>query len=125
VSFQYVHRGRVAWVDTEARGGIHPAAAFRYAEHAETEVFRTAGIDAPENYPRRRVEAEFREVLRFNDEFEVRLRPERVGRTSITWIWEITREGEVCVEGRHTVVHVDRKGRPAPLPSDVRSTLGA
>lgn len=125
MSFEYIYRGRVAWVDTDAGRRIHPTAALRYAELAETEALRVAGIEAPENYPRRSVDAEFHEPLGFNDEFEVTLRPQRVGRTSITWIWEITREGELCVEGRHTVVHVDRNGRAAPLPADVRSTLGA
>ncbi len=54
----------------------------------------------------------------------MRIRPERVGRTSITWAWEILRGGEICVDGRHTVVHVDPEGRPAPLPGRVRERLG-
>jgi acyl-CoA thioester hydrolase len=35
------------------------------------------------------------------------------------------RGGEVCVEGRHTVVHVGADGRPAPLPDEVRERLAA
>jgi acyl-CoA thioester hydrolase len=124
MAFEYIDRTRVAWADTDARGRINQTAAFRYAEHAETEAFRTAGIDAPASYPRRRVEAEFRRAITFNDELEVRLRPDRLGRTSITWVWEIVRGGEVCVEGRHTVVHVDAVGRPAPLPPEVRVAFG-
>jgi acyl-CoA thioester hydrolase len=62
-------------------------------------------------------------VLRFDDELEVRLRAERVGRTSITWAWTISRDGQVCVEGRHTVVHVDDEGRPTPLRDEVRAKL--
>jgi acyl-CoA thioester hydrolase len=77
------------------------------------------------DYPRRRVEAEYLAVLRFDDEVEVELAPERVGRTSITWAWTITRAGERCVTGRHTVVHVDAEGRPAPLPPRVRAALEA
>ena len=121
----YVERRRVAWVDTDAGGRIHFTAAFRYAESAETGLGREAGLLAVwGDLPRRRVEAEFREVLRFEDEVETRIRVERVGRTSVTYAWEIVRGGEVCVAGRHTAVHVDAEGRPAPLSEEARLALG-
>ena len=123
---RHVERLRVAWVDTDAGGRIHFTAAFRYAELAESGLRRKLGLLGDwANYPRRRVEAEFRAVLRFEDEVEVAIRPERLGRTSITWAWEIVRAGELCVDGRHTVVHVDGDGRPAPLPAQVRERLAA
>jgi acyl-CoA thioester hydrolase len=122
----HVERLRVAWVDTDAGGRIHFTAAFRYAEQAETALMRELGlVDRLVDYPRRRVEADFREVLRFEDAVAVAIRPEQIGTTSITWAWEIVRGAEVCVEGRHTVVQVDSDGRPAPLPQDVRQRLAA
>ena len=39
--------------------------------------------------PRRKVEAEYLAVLRFEDEFELELAPEQVGTTSVTYGWEI------------------------------------
>lgn len=75
------------------------------------------------DYPRRHVEAEFRRVLSFEDELDVRLRVDRLGTTSITYVWQILKASEVYIEGRHTVVHVDRDGRPAPLPDTVRAAL--
>ncbi|MDW8337540.1 MAG: thioesterase family protein [Thermoleophilia bacterium] len=121
---EQVERMRVAWVDTDAGGRIHFTNAFRYAEAAETSLLRRLGmLERWGDYPRRHVEAEFLRVLRFEDEVEVRLRVERVGRTSITYAWTIERDGEVCVRGRHTVVSVDREGRPAPLPDEVRAAL--
>ena len=123
---RHVERLRVAWVDTDAGGRIHFTAAFRYAEQAETALMRRLGlVDQLVDYPRRRVEADFRAVLRFEDEVAVEIRADRIGTTSITWSWEIARGGEVCVEGRHTVVHVGADGRPAPLPDEVRERLGA
>jgi acyl-CoA thioester hydrolase len=123
---RHVERLRVAWVDTDAGGRIHFTAAFRYAERAETSLMRELGlIDRLVDYPRRRVEADFRAVLRFEDEVEVAIGPGRVGTTSITWVWEISRDGQVCVDGSHTVVHVGADGRPAPLPHDVRERLAA
>ena len=122
---EHLERLRVAWVDTDAGGRIHFTAAFRYAERAETALLRKLGlVDRLVDYPRRRVEAEFRRVLRFEDEVEVAIRPERLGTTSITWAWQISRGGETCVDGRHTVVHVGSDGRPEPLPDEVRKLLG-
>ena len=75
------------------------------------------------DYPRRAVEAEYLSVLRFDDEFEVELAVERVGTSSITYGWEMRRGDEICIRGRHTAVHVDGDGRPAPLSPHVRSAL--
>jgi acyl-CoA thioester hydrolase len=122
----HVERTRVAWVDTDAGGRIHFTAAFRWAEAAETALGRSLGL--LENWgdlPRRAVEAEYLEVLRFEDEIEVELGPERVGRTSVTYAWEIRRAGEVCVRGRHTAVHVDADGQPAPLTETMRRALAS
>ena len=114
----------MAWVDTDAGGRIHFTAVFRYAEAAETALRRKLGLlgDWPD-YPRRRVEADYLATLRFDDEVDVRIRLERLGRTSITWAWEIVRSCELCVSGRHTVVHVDADGRSAELPGEVRERL--
>jgi acyl-CoA thioester hydrolase len=122
----HVERTRVAWVDTDAGGRIHFTAAFRWAEAAETALGRSLGL--LENWgdlPRRAVEAEYLQVLRFEDEIEVELGPERVGRTSVTYAWEIRRAGEVCVRGRHTAVHVDADGQPAPLTETMRRALAS
>ena len=117
-------RTRVAWVDTDAGGRIHFTAAFRWAEAAETALVRELGLlDDWGDYPRRAVEAEYLAVLRFEDEIEVDLQPVHVGTTSIAYEWEIRRDGEVCIRGRHTVVHVDESGGSAPLSEQVRRAL--
>jgi YbgC/YbaW family acyl-CoA thioester hydrolase len=121
----HVERRRVAWVDTDAGGRIHFSAVFRWAEAAETELARALGLlDEWASFPRRAVEAEYLSVLRFDDEVEVELRIDHVGTTSVAYAWDIRRGGEVCVRGRHTVVHVDAGERPAPLPAELRRALG-
>jgi acyl-CoA thioester hydrolase len=121
---EHVERARVAWVDTDAGGRIHFTAAFRWAELAETALMRRLGLlDEWGSYPRRRVEADYRKVLVFEDEIEVRLRVERVGTTSIAYAWEITKDGEVYIAGAHVVVHVDGAGRPSELPEAVRAAI--
>lgn len=119
-------RFRVAWVDTDAGGRIHFTAVFRWAEATETALRRRLGqLDEWAVSPRRHVEADYVAMLRFEDEIEVVLRAERVGRTSITWSWTIERDGETCVTGSHTIVRVDDEGRAIPVPDDVRTALGA
>ena len=121
---EHVERLRVAWADTDAGGRIHFTAALRYAELAEAALRRRLGLlDDWADYPRRRIEADYYSVLRFDDEVDVRIRPERVGETSITWRWEIVRSGDVCVDGRHVVVHVDADGASASLPPALREAL--
>jgi YbgC/YbaW family acyl-CoA thioester hydrolase len=116
---------RVAWVDTDAGGRIHFTAALKWAEAAETELMRRVGLPGGEwgNYPRRKVEAEYLKVLRFDDEIEVRLRVENVGRTSVTYAWTVAKDGEPHVKGRHTVVQVDAEGQPEPLDDGLRAAL--
>jgi YbgC/YbaW family acyl-CoA thioester hydrolase len=124
VAVEHTESARVAWVDTDAGGRIHFTAAFRWAEMAETGMRRKLGLlEEWGDYPRRRVEAEFLKVLVFEDEIEIRIRPERLGETSITWAFEITRDGELCVKGALVVVRVDDEGRPAPLTDKERAAL--
>jgi acyl-CoA thioester hydrolase len=124
VSVEQVERLRVAWVDTDAGGRIHFSNAFRWAELAETSLMRRLGLlERWGDYPRKHVEAAFHKVLRFDDEFEVKLRVERLGRTSITYGWTLEKDGEAYVTGGHTVVNVGRDGRPEPLPDEVRAAL--
>ncbi len=125
VALRHISQSRVAWIDTDAGGRIHFTAAFRWAEAAETALLRSLGfLDGWADYPRRAVEAEYLAALRFEDEFEVELTLEKVGTSSITYSWEIRRpHGEICIRGRHTAVHVDANGRPAPLSPEARRVL--
>ena len=122
---EQVEQARVAWVDTDAGGRIHFTAAFRWAETAETALMRRLGVLSAEwgDYPRRKVEAEYLKVLRFEDEIEIRLRVEKVGRTSVTYAWTIAKDGEPHIKGRHTIVHVDAEGHPEPLADGLRALL--
>lgn len=124
---EQIEQARVAWVDTDAGGRIHFIAAFRWAETAETALMRRLGFlsGAWGDFPRRKVEAEYLKVLRFEDEIEIKLRVEKVGRTSVTYAWTIAKGGEPHVKGRHTVVHVDAEGRPEPLADGLRAALDA
>ena len=122
---EHTERTRVRWVDTDAGGRIHFTAAFRWAEAAETELYRSLGLgdDRKGDYPRRHVEADYRRVLVFDDEVAVTIRVDHVGRTSVRFAWEVVHGGEVAVTGGHTIVRVDENGHPAPIDDRTRSLL--
>jgi acyl-CoA thioesterase FadM len=114
----------VAWADTDASGRIHVTAPLRWVEEVEHLAYRAAGLD-PGSFPRRAVSASFLRPLLAGDRFDVELAVDRLCSTSIGYAWRVRCGGEVCVEGAHTVVHVDDGGRPAALPVELRESLGA
>jgi YbgC/YbaW family acyl-CoA thioester hydrolase len=124
---EHSERVRVAWIDTDAGGRIHFTAVFRWAELAETGLYRKLGLleQGRGDYPRRRVEAEYLRVLVFDDEVELTIRVESVGRTSIHFAWEGVHDAEVAITGAHTIVHVDSNGRPTPIGDRERALLTA
>jgi len=118
-------RARVGWIDTDAGGRIHFTVAFRWAELAETGLYRKLGLirEGRGDYPRRHVEAEYRIPLVFEDEVEITIRVESVGRTSVRFAWEIVHDDQIAITGGHTVVQVNAAGRPAPIPEHDRALL--
>ena len=119
------YRGRVAWVDTDAGGRIHFTAAFRWAEAAEHDLMRSLGHSFHGGFPRVDVQATYRSPLRFDDEFELSLGIDKVGRSSIGYVWEIRTRGEVAIEGRHLAVYVGDSERPVPLPAQLHEQLSS
>jgi acyl-CoA thioester hydrolase len=126
VKAHHIEPVRVDWEDTTGSGFMHFTAGLRYAERAEAGLRRRLGVlDDWPDYPSRGVVANCHVLPRFDDELEVHIGVDRIGRTSIRWRWEIRRGDEVCMDGQHTVVHVDRHEQPQEIPSSVRAVLEA
>jgi acyl-CoA thioester hydrolase len=127
----HVERMRVNWVDTDASGRIHYTAALRYFETAEHALMRNlfaGGLAVAEAFglPRVHVEADFRAALHYPDEFECAARVAAVGRSSVTYGYEIRRpDGALCIVGRIVAACVGPDGRSMPFPEPVRATLAA
>jgi len=117
---------RIEWMDTDAAGIYHWTCVFRLAEAAEAALHTALGIAGLTfgATPRMAISAEFVRPLRFNDEVEVELAVEDVGRTSLRYRLTIDGpEGEAAL-GSITVCFVDRETwRPAPWPDEVRHAL--
>jgi len=120
---------RVVFGDVDMAGWMHFPRVFAYFEEAEHEWLRLQGlpiIDAEEGgWPRARVECDYKIPLRFGDEIEVRLGVERVGSSSVTWLFEIWKGDLRAANGRVVNVRVDPSGRPLLLDATTRAKLGA
>lgn len=129
---RHVERLRVEWVDTDASGRIHYTAGFRYFEAAEHSLARRLlegklpqelGI---QGFPRVHVEADLKAALVAGDIIDCAARVLAVGKSSVTYGFEVTRsDGELCLTGRVVAVAIDAEGRPTPLPKSLRDPYEA
>ncbi|WP_369191969.1 acyl-CoA thioesterase [Streptomyces sp. R08] len=121
------------WIDTDAAGIYHNTTVVRFAEAAEAELMRAYGI--PGYFPvapRVRYEVEFEASVRFGEEVETRVELIRLGRSSMTFGFEVWRTaadgGPNCraARGSYVTVHVPdkEKGGSAPWPAAWRAALG-
>ncbi len=63
-------------------------------------------------------------MLRYPDEFDCTARVANVGRTSVSWEYEIVRtDGVRAIRGRIVAVAVGRDGQTMEIPSDARKRL--
>lgn len=117
---------RIEWPDTDASGMYHNTAAFRFVEVAETALLERLGFlhDVYGRHPRAHIEADFLRPLRFRDLVDIELMVERVGRSSLTYTFEMSTGGEVAVRGRVTAVLLtEAGGTPVPWPDEHRQLL--
>jgi acyl-CoA thioester hydrolase len=117
---------RIEWPDTDASGNYHNTAAFRFIEVAETALLERLGMldDVYGRLPRRHVEADFLQPLVFRDLVDITLSVSAVGRTSVTYDFELCRAGEPAVRGRAVAVLLSQvRGEPVPWPDEYRARL--
>lgn len=116
---------RLEWVDTDASTRYHSSAVIRLFEVAETLLLDRLGLLRPwyGRFPRVRLELDMRRSLYFFDPVEVWVGVAEVGRTSVTYAFRLTRDEEVCAEGRVTAVRVDDEGKPTAVTDDERRLL--
>jgi acyl-CoA thioester hydrolase len=125
-------RRRVQFYETDAAGIVHFSWFFRYMEEAEHALWRSVGLsihppDSEIGWPRVAASFEYHRALRFEDEFDVRLRVEAVTRKTIRYACEITQHGEKIATGALTIVCVRRRPnepvKATEIPVDVRRRL--
>lgn len=118
-------RRRIEWADTDASGHYHYATALRLFEAAESGLLDELGVldEIYGRLPRAHVAFDYRAILFFRDEVEATVSVVKLGRTSITYSFEVLRGEKRCVEGKVVAVLVDDSGNPRPFPQRIRELL--
>ncbi|MDQ4503208.1 thioesterase family protein [Sinomonas sp. ASV322] len=128
----------VEWVDTDASGHHHNSFIMRSVEAAEARLFKRLGV--LEEYfgiaPRVHHEVDFRSKLYFGQEATTLLEIESVGRSSMTFRFEVMGEDfergaatvprRLAASGRYVTVHVPKDTEEsAPWPEAFLERLRA
>jgi acyl-CoA thioester hydrolase len=121
--YDFVHRVRPRFAETDAMGIIHHAAYLPYLEEARVEYLRSIGH--PYDVVRRggvdvavlEVAVQYRKPLHFDDEVDVSLWVGKVTRTTFQIAYLLSVGGEARATA--VTVHgcVDANGRPTRLPA--------
>jgi acyl-CoA thioesterase FadM len=115
----------IEYNDTDASGYWHYTTVLRLAEAAEVELHRGLGTldDVFLRSPRVHITLNVSGPVRFGDEVVVSLAVSEVGRSSITYRFEIEHEGQGVAYGTMVTVLVDSRRRAVSIPPEVRRRL--
>jgi YbgC/YbaW family acyl-CoA thioester hydrolase len=117
----------VAFGDTDASGWMYFPNIFRYFDIAEHAYLRSLGLlvydRAQGGWPRVNVSCDFKKPLLTADLIEVQIDITRIGAASLTWAFEVIKDGEIAAQGSITTVRVDHEGRPKIISPEERGKL--
>jgi YbgC/YbaW family acyl-CoA thioester hydrolase len=113
---EFTLRRRVAFHEVDSAGIVHFSVYFRYMEEAEHALWRAAGLSIAERgaevgFPRVSAAFDYHRPLRFEDEFDARIRITAIGEKSLRYACRISKDGEKIATGTVTVVCVSRDER--------------
>jgi acyl-CoA thioester hydrolase len=129
---EFVYRRRVQFAETDLAGIVHFSHIFRYMEEAEHALWRAAGLTIHERgseigWPRVSAACEFRNPLRFEEEFEVRVRLGALKTRTIEYEFTLVRGDDVIAVGTITCICVKKSAggrmRAHELPEHVMQRL--
>jgi len=129
---QFRYQRRVQFHETDLAGIVHFSWYFKYMEEAEHALWRSVGMsiappDPTFGFPRVNATCDFKAPLKFEDEVEVHIAVERLGRRSIKYACTLKRGSDIVATGSMTSACVTRdpNGRVQSIdvPESVRSRL--
>jgi acyl-CoA thioester hydrolase len=124
---EHTLRRRVNFYELDSAGIVHFSTFFRYMEEAEHALWRAAGLSiAPRGsqvgFPRVAAGFEYHRPLRFEDEFDVRIRIVGITEKSIRYVCDLTQDGTRIATGTQTVVCIRTDVTPlksSPIPPEI------
>ena len=132
--FRCEHRLRVRWAEVDMQKVVFNGHYLTYIDTAVAEYWRAIGLPYPEGYVEtygqdvflRKATVEYLGSARYEDELGVLCRTAKLGRTSMTFLFEIHRGDapQPLVTAELVYVNADPKSmKAAPLPEDLRSRI--
>jgi YbgC/YbaW family acyl-CoA thioester hydrolase len=132
MSSEFKYHRRVQFAETDLAGIVHFSTIFRYMEEAEHAMWRAAGLTIAERggdlgWPRLGAALEFRNPLRFEEEFEVWVRIASLKRRTIDYEFTLVRGKTVIAVGTMASVCVrkqpDGTMKATEIPADITRKL--
>ena len=121
---------KVRYSDTDAQGHVFNVHYFRYFDDAINDYMERAqgapGPSAECEIVLAHAECDFRSSAYLGDVLDTRVRVERIGTTSLTFLLEVVEltSGRQVVEGKEIYVSVDPESmQPIPVPESLRAAI--
>jgi acyl-CoA thioester hydrolase len=135
--FACTHRLRVRWAEVDMQKIVFNGHYLTYIDTAIADYWRAIGLPYPEGYVEqygsdiflRKATVEYLGSAHYDDQLEVLCRTSKLGRTSMTYLFEIWREGPgdestLLITAELVYVNADPKTmKSAPLPEDMRTRV--
>jgi YbgC/YbaW family acyl-CoA thioester hydrolase len=130
--FVCAHRLRVRWAEVDMQKIVFNGHYLTYIDTAIAEYWREIGLPYPHGYVERygndvylrKATVEYLGSARYDDELTVHCRVAKLGRSSMTFAFEIYKEdAPPLVTAELVYVNADPQMRPAPLPDEVREKV--
>ena len=124
-------RYRVYWEDTDAGGVVYHARYLQFLERARSDWLTALGISQTELrrvhglvFVVTRMEIDFRKPARLEDELDVSVRVQSVGRARMDFTQQIRRGDDLLIEATVRAACLDaERFAPARLPKEIQEKL--
>ena len=126
------HELRVRWAEVDMQKIVFNGHYLTYIDTAIAEYWREIGLPYPDGYVERfgndiylrKATLEYLGSARYDEQLAVCCRVARLGRSSMTFHFEIYRQAEVLITAELVYVNADPATmKAAPLPEDLRARV--
>jgi acyl-CoA thioester hydrolase len=131
--FRFFHRLRVRWAEVDLQRVVFNGNYLLYFDVAFTEYWRATGLPDPIAQQKegkelfvRKAELEYLGSATFDDELDIGVRCEKIGRSSLAMALAIFRGDELLILGSLVYVYADAQAKQSvEIPAQWRSALTA
>jgi YbgC/YbaW family acyl-CoA thioester hydrolase len=131
--FACTHRLRVRWAEVDMQKIVFNGHYLTYIDTAVADYWRAIGLPYPEGYVERygsdmflrKATLEYLGSAHYDDQLEVLCRTSKLGRSSMTFLFEVWRDAaELLIAAELVYVNADpRSKKSVPLPEDLRQRV--